>query len=365
MGNALFLLAGEPSGDLYGGDLLRALRQLSPETTYRGVGGPRMRAEGLDLLFPMESLQVMGITDVLTSLPRLLKLFRTLREAILTQIPDTVVFIDYPDFHMRLAASLRRRGYRGKLVHYICPSVWAWRRERVEALARSLDLLLCILPFEPELFAKTSLEAHYVGHPLLSLVERERGKRLVLPEGALGLFPGSRRSEVRHNLPLQLAALERLGLPGVISSAHGELTPLIRSLLGGRQLPIVEGESYALMQSISGALATSGTVALELALYGVPSVVHYELTRMHYLLGRYVLRIRPPFFALPNIILGREIFPEAIGHKLDPAGVASYATEVLGRGREACLADCREVRRQLEGSDGSLSAAQRILQLTK
>ena len=173
----IFIFAGEQSGDLHGAELLYALKQKEPNLQIMGVGGPKMRSQGIYSIEKMESFQVMGLSDVIKALPKLVFLFKNIRNTILKNNPKAVIFIDYPDFNMRMAKSLRKNGYTGKLIHYICPSVWAWRKGRIKDLAETLDLLLTIFPFEPQYFEKTPLKVEYVGNSLVKNIKDISGQR--------------------------------------------------------------------------------------------------------------------------------------------------------------------------------------------
>ena len=162
----LFIFAGEQSGDLHGSHLMRALKKEIPGCRFSGVAGPAMRVEGIESIFSMEKFAVMGFTDVIKAFPSLYKQFYQIRDYILTQKPDGVIFVDYPGFNLRMAKALRKKGYTGKLVHYICPSVWAWGKKRIDHMANSLDLLLTIYPFEADSFSHSSLPVKYIGNPL-------------------------------------------------------------------------------------------------------------------------------------------------------------------------------------------------------
>ena len=362
----LVLIAGELSGDLHGGHLMEALQG---RVQIGGVGGPLMRAQGLDEWLGMETLSVMGFTDVLLALPRLIRAFHTLRNRILKERPDAVVFIDYPGFNLRMAKALRKRGYKGKLIHYICPTVWAWGKGRIEKMAQTLDLLLTILPFEPSCFAHTELPAHYVGHPLM---------QGIMPPGdgqgkGIALFPGSRHGEVERNFPSQLAALAQLrarypDAEATVSVAIPSLAPLLRSHIEASGQPVhlaPRAESYNLMRSCRAALATSGTVTLELALHHAPTVVTYRLSRLNYLLARYLFRIRLPHYALPNILAKQELFPEVVGKQLPTDRIAEHlcALYEAGSARDACLTGCKNLRTLLGEGDASQEAARALLEV--
>ena len=167
----LFIFAGEPSGDLHGEHLLENLKKKRPNLKIKGIGGPRMRAVGLECLLPMEEFQVMGFIDVLSSLPKLYRMFKKIRDEILSAKPSAVLFIDYPGFNLRMARSLKKRKSPSKLLQFVCPSVWAWGKGRIPLMEKNLDKLMTLLPFEPELFSHGSLDVEYVGHPLISRIE--------------------------------------------------------------------------------------------------------------------------------------------------------------------------------------------------
>lgn len=306
----IFFFAGELSGDLLGAELV--------SEGAVGVGGPAMQRAGLKPLFDFEAFQVMGFTAVIPALPRILMQLHRIKRWILKNSPKMVVLIDYAEFSLLLAKQLRKGGYRGKIVQYVCPSIWAWRKKRKKTLESYYDHLLSILPFEEKLFKK--LPVTYVGHPLKR--ELDGTKRT----DEIALFPGSRVQEVRENLPIQLKAARLLGGPIAISVARKKLRPLIEKLAPSCLL--VE-EKEALMKRARGALATCGTVNLELGLYQTPTVVTYKLSHFHYFLGRHLFRIRLPYYSLVNLIADRELFPEFIHKKLDASEIAQTLERVM------------------------------------
>lgn len=314
-----YFIAGEKSGDEHGSRLMERLKELYPNLSARGIGGPKMEREGLLSIAPFEDFQVMGFTDVILALPRLVPHFYKIANQILTDCPKGVIFIDYPGFNLRLAKYLRKKGYQGKLVHYIAPSVWAWGKKRIQTMRQTLDLLLTIYPFEPQYF--NGLKTVYVGNPLVEepFLNRER-------KDVLALFPGSRLKEIRRNLPLQIEAAKLLNKEEVaISVSHSSFEEPIRKLLENVPLTyrlIPESDRHELMETASIALAKSGTVTLELALRGCPTVVLYQLTRLNYFLARYIFRISLPYYSLPNILLNELLFPEHYHVKIDPKDLA-------------------------------------------
>lgn len=337
MDDLVYVIAGEASGDLHGGPLLGHL-----PFRFKGVGGPEMAKAGLKSLIPFTDFQVMGFSDVLFALPRLRKHFYTLSQNILQDNPKAIIFIDYPGFNLRLAKHLRKKGYSGKLIHYVAPTVWAWKKERVRLMAEVHDLLLTILPFEPAYFSGTKLPVKYVGNPLIHTLPKPT---LQERQPILALFPGSRPKEIERNLPLQMEAAK------IFLKKHPEF-----------KVSINDHARYTLMQEASLALAKSGTVTLELALYGCPTVVQYRLTPLNYLLARYLFQIELPHYALPNILLQERMFPEFYHVNISPEDLANSLEEQLKR-KEQVQKQSEKLRTLLTDQDASKTAAEEILKL--
>jgi lipid-A-disaccharide synthase len=346
----IFLSAGELSGDLYGAKLIEELLKIHPHLKIAAVAGPRMRDFPIETHFRTEDLLVMGFIDVLRSLPKLLKQFFAIRNRILQLNPKAVIFIDYPGLHLRLARSLRKKGYKGKIIHFICPTVWAWGKKRIPLMAKHLDLLLTLFPFEKQCFADTSLPVHYVGHPLIKAIPPNASPRKKI----IALFPGSRKTEIERNLPLQLAVARRLQkidptLEIALSKTHFPL-----SIPDVRIFPLEQ--NYELMRTAHIALATSGTVTLELALHKTPTVVTFAVKPLDCFIVQKILRINLPFYCIVNIIAQKQIFPELFGPNLTEDQLFFWARELLQR-PEACLAGCEEVRQLLGEKDAIREAA--------
>lgn len=330
-----FLFAGETSGDLHGSSLMQALRAKQSNSILCGVGGPRMRQAGLECFLQMESFQVMGFSDVIKSLPQLWKLFHEVRDFILTTQPDCVILIDYPGFNLRLARALRKYGFKGKLVQYICPTVWAHGKKRIDVLATHYDLLLTIYPFEAAYFAHTPLKVEYIGNPLAETIRTHAYQanwrtqmELPVDQDLIALFPGSRLGEIQRHIPqqLQIAAQLKQCYPHLcfaISCAQESLHDKLFELLQKSPLRLNEDlyvtppcSHYELMSNCKSALAKSGTVTLELALHSVPTVVHYDLSFFNHLFAKYILRLQLPHYCIVNILGNQSIFPESIGRGL-------------------------------------------------
>lgn len=380
----LFIFAGEPSGDLHGGHLIKALKAHLPNYTITGVGGPEMRKAGIRNVLNMEDFAVMGFSDVIKSLPKLVRQFYHIRNHILSNNPPAVVLIDYPGFNLRMASALRKKGFKGKIVQYVSPTVWAWGKERIGQMAETLDTLLTIFPFEKAYFDHSKLDVHFVGNPLLEYIREHNyhpdwKNALNLPEGRpiLAIFPGSRSGEIARNLPKMMEAAKmykerHAHTCFAISYVDEEIKLLIEEFLEKSTLRINEdiflvpkSYSYELMRDAHCAMAKSGTITLQLALHKCPSVVVYELSAINRFIAKYIIKVNLPHYCIVNILGNREVFPELI-----KAGYSSqnllqhllYLSEATPI-REACLQGCHQICDELAESNASQKAAKVIKDL--
>ncbi len=321
----IFLIAGENSGDALGASLMKSLSaKTDGRVEYLGVGGPEMSAQGLNSLFPMTDLAVMGVFEVLPRLPNLLKRMRETADAIDKLKPDVVVSIDAPDFCFRVIKKLRKRANRVPVVHYVAPTVWAWRPGRAAKVAKFLDHLLCLLPFEPPYFHREGLDATFVGHPVVtgSLGQGEGGafrQRHDIKTDApvLCVLPGSRQGEVSRLLDVFGEAAERLAsqYPGlrIVIPAVPHLQDHIRQTIAAWDVSatvVGQDEKADAYAASDVGLAASGTVTLELALAKLPHIIGYRVNALTAFIGR--MLIKTPYANLINICLGREAVPEFI-----------------------------------------------------
>lgn len=370
----LFVFAGEVSGDLHGEKLLKELYALNPKLKVKGVGGPKMRALGMECMIPMEEFQVMGFIDILSSLPKLYKQFKQIKEEILKSSPKGVVTIDYPGFNLRMARALWKKNSPAKRIHYICPTVWAWGKGRIPKMERSLDHLLTILPFEPSLFNKRKLDALYVGHPLISRIQSHqydphwnREYEIESERQILSLFPGSREKELLRNLPMQVKVAKELQkenpeLVIALSCSDEKFRPLLEK--EGKGLKIISPKhSYELMRASHFSLATSGTVTLELALHQIPTVVTFAINPLDVFLAQKIFQINLPYFALPNILYEGELFPELFGPNLQERTLLKKGRDFMHSEyiRSGCIEKCKKMKSLLGKKDASKEAARVIL----
>lgn len=335
----IYIVAGEQSGDVLGARLIAALRAARPELEFAGIGGPRMREQGVTSLFDLSELAVMGLLEVL---PKILRLRRLLHDAaadVAARRPAVLVTIDSPGFTLRL---LKMVGPGVKRAHYVAPQVWAWREGRVKHFPGLWDRLLCLLPFEPAFFAKHGLPAVFVGHPVLeSGADRGDGARFraahgIAPEApVLVLMPGSRRSEVGRLLPvlgeaLGLLARDIPGLVAVVPVASAVAESVRTGAAAWAVRPIVVSgidEKHDAFAAAGAALTKSGTSTLELALAGVPMVVTYRVNRLTAMIARRLIKVR--FAAMVNLLAGRELVPELIQEDCTPEKLAAAMGALL------------------------------------
>lgn len=379
---SLFIFAGEPSGDLHGSHLLKTLKDLPSLKDYefQGVAGPLMRKEGMVSFMTTEDFSVMGFSDVLLSLPSLIKKFYKIRNHILKENPEAVILIDYPGFNLRLASHLRKNGYHGKIVQYICPTVWAFGKKRIQVMENHLDLLLTIYPFEKKYFDHSTLQVKYVGHPLSHKIRNHIYKPLEInqSENLIAIFPGSREKEIKRNLPIILEGLKLFNstsneLNVAISVANDKIQALIDNEIQASKSSkmhfsfIKKEYTYELMKMCHTAIAKSGTVTLELALHKKPTVVVYGLSTLNRWIAKFILRLKLPFYCIVNILQQREVFKELIENGFNPKNLAKTLRETQFNEltRNACIKSCFEIEKELEDNNPSEKAAKEIEKLLK
>jgi lipid-A-disaccharide synthase len=370
----VYLVAGEASGDVLGGRLMAALAARRPGIRFAGVGGPRMQAHGLASLFPMEDLSLMGLAEVLPSLARVLRRMREAEADILARRPDVLVTIDAPSFTLRLAARLRPKGVR--VIHYVAPQVWAWRPGRVRRIARRVDRLLCLLPFEPAFFAAAGIDARFVGHPILEGAAPGDGESFRRRHGIaarsrlLAVMPGSRGTELARHLPLFGAAIGLLSarLPGLVPVAlslprHAQR---VAAAWPGTLVVSDDGEKRDALAAADAALVKSGTSSLEVALAGVPQVVAWHGNPVTVAIARRLIKVRHA--SLVNLLASGPAVPELLQEYGTPATIADALAPLLtdpdaAAGQQRA---CAEVRAALAAPGGvapSEAAADAVLEL--
>jgi len=379
----VYFVAGERSGDNHGAALLKALRARAPEMRFVGRGGPKMRAlAGGNFRDWTDDTAVVGLWEVIKRYPFFREQFHDTISEIEAARPSAIILIDYPGFNLRLARVLHLKFPELRIVYYISPQVWAWNQRRVSQMAQSIDLMLCIFPFEPEFYEASGLRAIFVGHPMMSVipseVEGSRGESLKptstvvdspRDDKLVGLFPGSREREVKKIFPvMRQAATELLhqnhNLRFVVSAASERLADLIRADLCGKhaeKFSIVMGDARSVMAGVNVGMVASGTATLEAALSELPFVLIYRVAWLTYLAARLVVKVK--YLGMPNVLVNREIVPEFIQHKAQPRSIAAAVGRLLTdkTARARMLADFANVAQKLGRGEASANAAEAIM----
>ena len=364
------LVAGEASGDILGAGLMRALKVQHPAVEFIGVGGPLMQAEGLVSYFPMERLSVMGLVEVLGRLRELMARRKKLIKSLIAERPDVFIGIDAPDFTLNIELKLRQAGI--KTVHYVSPSVWAWRQKRVLKIREGCDLMLTLFPFEAKFYEEQGVPVRFVGHSLADAIPLEADRcaaraELGLADGPLiALMPGSRGGEVGRLGALFLDTAERLramrpGVRFIMPCASPERRVQLEELLASRDLPVtlLDGRSHQALAACDAVLIASGTATLEALLYKRPMVVAYRLAPLTYWILKRM--VKSPYISLPNLLAQRLLVPELLQDDATPEALALTLSPLIDGGEEQTLG-FDQIHRTLR-RDASNQAADAVLNL--
>lgn len=360
------MVAGEASGDLHGAGVVRELRKRNPSVEVYGIGGDRMQAAGMQLVYHVRELSFMGFAEVLKHLPVIRSVEKTLEILLSVRRPDVLVLIDYPGFNLRFALKAKKRGIR--ILYYISPQIWAWYPGRVKRMKNVIDKMLVVFPFETELYRRYGIDAEFVGHPLLEILDEPQSRKdfctrygLDGSKRILGLFPGSRKQELERIFPAMLGAADLLIRSKDVQVVVGAASILARDFVASfvrEDLPvtIVHNATYDVMANADVALVTSGTATLETAFFGTPMVVVYKTSLPSYAIGRLLVRIKN--IGLVNIVAGKTIVPELIQRGVDASSLAREAAKYLDDEnlRAETRAELRRVREKL----GTAGASRRV-----
>jgi len=366
------LVAGEASGDILGAGLMQALKAQYPQIEFIGVGGPLMQAQGLSSYFPMERLSVMGLVEVLGRLPELLSRRKRLINTLIEAKPDVFIGIDAPDFNLTLELKLRQAGI--KTVHYVSPSVWAWRQKRVLKIREACDLMLTLFPFEAQFYQDHQVPVRFVGHPLADTIPQQADRaaardalNLSHDQPVVALMPGSRGGEVSRLGSLFLDAAARLrtlrpGIQFVLPCSSPERRAQLEQMLVGLDLPLtlLNGRSHEALAACDAVLIASGTATLEALLYKRPMVVAYKVAPLTYRILKRL--VTSAYISLPNLLAERLLVPEMIQDTATPEALAQLLAPLLDGG-EVQTEGFDVIHRALR-RDASVQAAQAVLQLT-
>lgn len=363
------IVAGEASGDILGAGLMTALRRRIPDVTFDGVGGERMAAAGCQLLFPSEKLAVMGLVEVLGHLPELLRVRRSLVRHFATRPPDVFIGVDAPDFNLGLERALKARGI--PTVHYVSPSVWAWRRYRVRKIAKSVDLMLTLLPFEARFYEEHHVPVQFVGHPLADELpwdpDRDAARRALGlaagPDPLIALLPGSRMGEVTRLADDFIAtahwcAQRRPDVRFVLPAATAAIREFLATRVAGvSSLTVTAGQSHLAIAAADVVLVASGTATLECLLSNRPMVVAYRLAPATFWLAKRLVKVS--YFSLPNLLAGRRLVPEFVQDQVTADRLGPTLLDLLAEAdrRSLLAAEFRHIQRELRREASEQAAA--------
>jgi len=363
---------GEPSGDLYAGALVAALRRREPDLEVFGLGGERLKAAGAELVADFHGLSVTGLTEALAVLPRSWRMLRLLTEAARTRKPDALVVIDYPDFNFRLMRAIKGLGV--PVIYYVSPQLWAWRAGRMKTMKRFVDRVLPIFPFEEALYQQAGVAVRFVGHPLIELIAPVPSREVLIQRWNLdpalpvvALLPGSRINELERLAPVMAAALPMIvaRVPEaqfVVAQAPNLSNHWFEGFgIPGVTLRIVKGQADEVLHASDTVITASGTATVQTALHDKPMVVLYKLSPMTYRLGRRLALVDT--YAMVNLIAGQRVVRELIQDDCTPEAVAAETIRLLTDRayRQQMVDELAEVRRRLGGAGASERAAEAVL----
>lgn len=370
----IMVVAGEASGDMHAAALVKALKLIEPNYRYYGVGGERLRGEGIELVADSAEMAVIGLTEVFLKLPAIIKVMNRLTRSFQEKKPAAVILVDYPDFNLVLARKAHARGI--KVFYYISPQIWAWRKGRIRTIRRNVDKLAVILPFEAPIYKSAGLDAEYVGHPLLDMTppppsQKEARERLGLRDGVktISLLPGSRPGEVARLLPVCLQAAQKMreqqDLQFIMPLASTLSRDFVESITRRYDLKItvVSNAIHDILAASDLAIVASGTATLEAGLMETPMIIIYRVSWLTYLLGRMLIKVKN--IGLVNIIAGKTIVPELIQMEVNPRRLAELAAHLLGNqnARAMMKIALSQIKDQLGAPGASVRAAHLVANL--
>jgi len=385
----IFIVAGDPSGDLHGANLVNALKEISSQIEIYGLGGERMERAGVRLLDKLTELAIVGFSEAINSIVAIRQIYRKTEEFLRKEKPDKIVLIDYPGFNLRVASLAKR--LKIPLIYYIGPQIWAWRRGRIKDIAELVNKMLVIFPFEEETYRKAGVDVSFVGHPLLDTIQPTKSKEEVCTKYGLdrdipiiGLMPGSRKQEIERLLPVMLEASRRIAenrqvqfvlpLAGNIPMSYikeriteFEMNRLSRKKISKSKeeeklpLPIlvVRDEDYNIRKTLTLALVASGTATLENACLGIPMIIVYKVSLFSYLLARLLIRI--PTIGLANIVAGKKVVPEFIQRKARAEEIAKVSCHWLSN--PGLMREIREELEKVREKLGTRGASKRVARI--
>jgi len=367
---SLLVIAGEDSGDMHAADVIRSLKEKRPEMSFWGIGGDKLRSEGVETLHDTREMDVVGISEVLAKYSFFKSVFNEVLAEVDKRKPDAALLVDYPGFNLRMAKELKKRGI--KVLYYICPQVWAWNRGRIPKMAKIIDRLMVIFPFEIDVFKDVDLQVDFVGHPMIDELRALRSEEPEpfpwTGEKKIALLPGSRKSEIHYILPplLEAAQMMEASRPDLsfVMPVPERRIALVEEVLqkakkAPRNISVITGEAREVLKQADAAFVASGTATLEAALLGCPTVLVYRGSFLNSLFVRALIRV--PWFGIANIISGKEIMPERLQQHMRPIELVATIDPLMNDTpeRAAMLEHFQTLEKQL----GAGSPAGRVAEI--
>jgi lipid-A-disaccharide synthase len=365
----IYIIAGEASGDLHGGNLMKSLNELNSNLNFRCWGGDQMKSQGGYLVRHIKELAFMGFIEVLMNLPKILKNIRFCKQDILEFEPDVLVLIDYPGFNLRIAKWAHANGI--KVCYYISPQVWAWKKGRVHQIKKYVFKMFVILPFEKDFYKQFNFDVEYVGNPLLDAIENYmsdlksiqgfRKENKLDDRPIVALLPGSRLQEIKRKLPLMLEAVNNLTDYQIVVACAPNIDDAEIKGFSNNKVRFIRGKTYDILSNAEVALVTSGTATLETALFDVPQVVCYKSSNISYFIAKRLVKIK--YISLVNLILDKEVVKELIQGDCTVANIQNELSYILsgGKNRQDVLNDYQLLKIQIGESGASKKVAQSLL----
>ena len=351
----LLIITGEPSGDLHGANLIRELKEHIPNLKVFGIGGEKLKEEGVELIFHIKDIGIIGIFEIIPKLILIRKAMRIVYKKLIEETPDLCLLIDYPGFNLRVARLAKRRGV--KVVYYILPQIWAWGRWRLSSIYKYVDTGISILPFEHKFYKKTKIK--FVGHPLLDVTKSSQASQ---SKNIVALLPGSRAEEIKRILPVMLNCVKLLpNLEFILPVAQGVNKSWVEGIVEkaglNPKVKVEDNNVHWVLKQSEIAIVASGTATLEACLFEVPMVIIYKVAPLSYVLGRLLVRSR--WIGLPNLIAGKYIVPEFIQFNAKPEKIVRAVQQIL-KNREKMLSNIRGIKNKL-GTPGAVQRAAQII----
>ena len=368
-----YIIAGEASGDLHASNLVAEIKKKDKKAEFRGFGGDLMKAQGVELVKHYRLMAYMGFVEVAVNLRKVLGNIAQCKKDILDYQPDVVILVDYPGFNLRIADFAHEKGF--KVIYYISPQLWAWKRRRVKKIKRSVDKMLVILPFEESFYKNYGVDVTYVGNPLLDEMAKfgMANRSIFLRRNSLGekreiiaLLPGSRRQEVKRMLPIILKVVPHFpDYQFVVAGVSSLDKSLYKKIIGNSDVFLIENQTYELLQNSSAAVVTSGTATLETALFTVPEVVCYKATGISYLLAKWMIKVK--YISLVNLVMEKDVVKELIQGDLTEDNIVQELELLLhnGKRQRKILEDYDELKDKLGNAGASEKAAEVIWETLK